>query len=224
MKKEKYSMKEELKEELRSTTQNVKPEDLDMDETVDDKYTSSVFEKFKNGQTKNGWFTWSGILSMVFGVLCIVSMVILGIVFAVQSDSLLAQVAHGYDYDGTRTKVIVCIIVFTIVGIIGFFVGLKIKSYANYTKEQLIESLGAVIGMSVLQFFFGGLIFVVLTLVGYFVGIGSDYGAIYYNRIDNSSSQKRRLAEAKKMYEDGIISYAEYQSLRQNILRDVDFD
>mgnify|MGYP005764941871 CR=1 FL=1 len=52
MKKEKYSMKEELKEELRSTTQNVKPEDLNMDETVDDKYTSSVFEKFKNGQTK----------------------------------------------------------------------------------------------------------------------------------------------------------------------------
>ena len=84
--------------------------------------------------------------------------------------------------------------------------------------------MASIVGMSILQFFFGGLIFVVLTLVGYFLGIGVDYGAIYYNRIDSSSVQFKRLADAKRMYENGMISYNEYQNLRQYILRDTDFE
>ena len=79
-------------------------------------------------------------------------------------------------------------------------------------------------GMIVLQFLFGGLIFSALTIVGYFVGIGSDYGAIYYNKVDNPSTQVRRLADAKKLFQDGVIDEQEFKNLKEHILRESDFE
>ena len=226
MEEEKEKFTDELKDELRdASVSSVNPLDYEIDEHIDDKYTSSVFEKYKSGKTKNSWFVWSGYLSVAFGVLCIVAMAVIGIIFAASSESLKQmQMNEGFDYDGARNNVIICCIIFPIMGIISIIVGLKIKSYGYYTKEELIDHVASIVGMSILQFFFGGLIFVVLTLVGYFLGIGVDYGAIYYNRIDSSSVQFKRLADAKRMYENGMISYNEYQNLRQYILRDTDFE
>lgn len=224
MGKEKYSLKEELKEELReSSNLGIRPEDLEIDKNIDDKYTSSALDRYKNGHTKNNWFTWSGILSILFGVACIVIMIVIGIVFVSSSESLKELASQQkYDYDAEKTKVIVCCIIIPIIGIIGILVGLKIKSYSNYSKEELIEHLGSIIGFSILQFLFGGVIFTILTLVGYFVGIGSDYGVIYYNRIDNASQKHRKLMDAKMLYQNELIDYEEYARLKNNILRQSD--
>lgn len=220
---EKYKLRDEAKEELRdSIPNNIKPEDLEIDEHIDDKYTSSVFARYKNGNSKNKWFLWSGYLSVVFGVLCVISMAILGIVFAVRSGDLRQDTT--YDYDGNRTKILISCIIVSVVGIIGFIVGLKVTSFASYSQEELIDHVWLIVGVAILQFFFGGFIFVILTIVGYFVGIGSDYGAIYYNRIDNSSEQYRKLKDAKSLYQNGVIDYDEYMRLRQEILRNSDIN
>ena len=69
---EKFSLKEEIKKELRESSQSgIKEEDLIVDEAVVDNYTSSVFERYKKGLIKNKWFAWAGGLSIVFGVLAI---------------------------------------------------------------------------------------------------------------------------------------------------------
>ena len=218
---EKYRLRDEAKEELRdSIPKNIKPEDLEIDEHIDDKYTSSVFARYKNGESKNKWFLWSGYLSVGFGVLCVISMAILGIVFVFRSGELRQDTT--YDYDGSRTKILASCIVVSIIGIIGFIVGLKVKSLASLTQEELIEHVWLIVGVAILQFFFGGFIFVILTIVGYFVGIGSDYGAIYYNRIDSSSDQYKRLKDAKSLYQNGVIDYEEYMRLRQEIIRNAD--
>lgn len=220
---DKYKLSDEAKEELRdSIPRNIKPEDLEFDEQIDDKYTSSVFARYKNGNSKNKWFLWSGYLSIVFGILCVLSMAILGIVFAIRSGELRQD--SSYDYDENRTKILVSCIIVSVVGIIGFIVGLKVKNFAKYNQEELIEHVWLIVGISILQFFFGGFIFVILTFVGYFVGIGSDYGAIYYNRIDNSSEQYRRLKDAKSLYQNGVIDYEEYIRLRQEIISESNSD
>ena len=223
---EKYSLKDEIKEELReSSSSTIRPEDLEIDKNIDDKYTSSVLDRYKNGHLTNKWFTWSGVLSILFGVACIVIMIIVGIVF-VSSSEYLKELAsqQKYDYDAEKTKVIICCIVIPIIGIIGVLVGFKIKSYANYSKEDLIEHLVSIICFSILQFFFCGMIFVVLTLIGYFVGIGSDYGVIYYNRIDNASQKQRKLMDAKILHQNELIDYEEYTRLKHNILHHSEYN
>ena len=46
----KYSLKEELKNELAEFDVNskIKKEDLELDQNIDDKYTSSAFSRYKN--------------------------------------------------------------------------------------------------------------------------------------------------------------------------------
>ena len=57
---EKFSLKEEIKKELRESSQSgIKEEDLIVDEAVVDNYTSSVFERYKKGLIKNGLTTIS---------------------------------------------------------------------------------------------------------------------------------------------------------------------
>ncbi len=226
MEKKKYNLKDETKEELRDfLPNNIKPEDLEIDENVDDKYTSTIFERYKKGEQKNNWLLWSGYLSIAFGVICVISMAILGIIFASMSESLKQEQINGtYDYDGTRLKVIICCIVFSIVGICSFLIGLKIKHYSHLSQEEMIDKVWEIIWISILQFFLGGVFTVILTLVGYFVGIGSDYGAIYYNRIDNKSKCYKKLQDAKNLLNNGIISYEEYQSIRQEILNNFNLD
>lgn len=215
MKEEKVTIKNEIKDELREASdEQIRPQDLNFDENIDDKYTSEILKKHQNGNVKNKWFSCSGILSILFGVLCILSIIIAGISF----------IASKGD-DDYRNKIVICSIVFSILGILSILVGIKIKSFSRYDKAQLIDHLGTIVAFIVLQFFFGGMIFAFLTLAGYFVGIGSDYGAIYYNRIDNLSQKQKKLADAKALYQNELIDYEEYINLKNSILNSgVDYE
>lgn len=217
----KYSLKEEIKEELADTVQNkYKIEDLEFDESIDDKYTSSVFNKYKNGIHQNKWFLASGSLSIIFGIICVIVMAIVGIVFATSSP-YLDGMASGADYESKKNQVIICSIIIPIIGIISILVGIKILSFSKYSKEELIDHVGKLCGFAVLQFIFSAFIIVLLTVVGYFVGIGSDYGAIYYNRIDRGEASKR-LADARILYENQLINEYEYKRIKEDILSDND--
>ncbi len=221
MEKKKIKLSEEIKKELRESSALIKEEDLHVDEAVVDKYTRHVFNRYKSGLVKNKWFIWSGALSIVFGVLAVFSMAVLTIIFAVRSDLLVGKQS---DYDIVRNRVLISVVVITLVGIISVFVGCKIKSYSNYKKEKLIENVVSISFVCFLQFLFGGILTVILSFIGYFVGIGTDYGAIYYSRIDNPSSLSRRLADAKRLYQRGELTQKEYEALKQSILRDGDLE
>lgn len=217
----KYSFKEEIKEELADSVQNkYKSEDLEFDECIDDKYTSSVFNKYKNGIHQNKWFLASGSLSIIFGIICVIVMAVVGIVFATSS-SYLNGMATSSDFETKKNQVLVCSIIIPIVGIISILVGIKILSFSKYTKSELVDHVGKLCGFAVLQFIFSAFIIVLLTVIGYFVGIGSDYGAIYYNRIDRGEASKR-LADAKILYENKLINEKEYRRIKEDILSDSD--
>ena len=211
----KYSLKEELKNELDdiNANSNTKDKDLEFDKNIDDKYTSSVFSRYKNGVYNNKWFKASGIISIIFGVLCIVIMAIVALEFAFTTQ---------YGENNTRNTIIICAIVFTIMGIISIVVGGKILALSKYNKKKLIDSVGYVCTLCVFQFFFSGLIFVVLTIVGYFAGIAEDYGAIYYNKIDQGNMVEQKLHEAKIFYQNELIDEHEYNKLKRQILNDQD--
>lgn len=222
MDKEKFSLKEEIKKELRESSQsNIREEDLRVEDGVIDSYTSSVFKRYKKGLIKNRWFLWSGYWSIVFGVLAILSMAIVAIIFVVRDDLIMSPQDN---YEDVRNKIIISGVIVPIIGIISIIVGAKIKSYSKYSKDKLIDHIISFSFMCAMQFIFGGIFPVFLTVVGYFVGIGTDYGAIYYNRIDNPSTQYRRLADAKRLYEEGVIDEQEFQALKQYILREIDFE
>ena len=217
----KYSFKEEIKEELADSVQNkYKSEDLEFDECIDDKYTSSVFNKYKNGIHQNKWFLASGSLSIIFGIICVIVMAVVGIVFATSSPYLNGM-ATSSDFETKKNQVLVCSIIIPIIGIISILVGIKILSFSKYTKSELVDHVGKLCGFAVLQFIFSAFIIVLLTVIGYFVGIGSDYGAIYYNRIDRGEAPKR-LADAKILYENKLINEKEYRRIKEDILSDSD--
>ena len=223
MKKEKYSLKEDIKEELKDSSSTIKSTDLIIDDNIDDKYTSYVLNKYKDGQMKNKWFIWSGVFSILISIACVIGAIAVGVSFAISSDYLRQLASQNqFNYDAEKTKTIIICVVLAILGIIGLYVGLKIKSYSHYSKEELIENVFSIIVFSILQVIFGGVIFVILTLIGYFVGIGSDYGVIYYNRIDNSSQKQKQLMDAKVLYQNELIDYEEYTKLKSKILHGTD--
>lgn len=213
----KYSLKEEIKNELDELNVNSKinKDDLEIDQNIDDKFTSSAFSRYKNGITNNKWFKASGLISIIFGILCIVIMAIIALNFAFTTPT-------GNDKE--RNTIIICTIVFTVMGLISIIIGAKIFSLAKYNKKQLINSLGLVCALCVFQFFFSGLIFVALTIVGYFAGIGEDYGVIYYNKIDKGDSMQKKLHDAKIFYQNDLISEKEYNKLKRDILNSKDID
>ncbi len=217
MEEKKYSLKEEIKNELDELNVNSKinKDDLEMDQNIDDKFTSSAFSRYKNGITNNKWFKASGLISIIFGILCIVIMAIIALNFAFTTPT-------GNDKE--RNTIIICTIVFTVMGLISIIIGAKIFSLAKYNKKQLINSLGLVCALCVFQFFFSGLIFVALTIVGYFAGIGEDYGVIYYNKIDKGDSMQKKLHDAKIFYQNDLISEKEYNKLKRDILNSKDID
>ncbi len=222
MSEKKLNLKEEIKEELReSSVSHITEKDLEIDKNIDDKYTHSALNKYKKGFSKNKWFSWSGALSITFGVACIVIMIIIGSIFVMSSERFLSWIGkESADYESEKVKIITCCIVVPIIGLIAIGVGMKIKSYERYTKEKLIENLFSIFLFAILQFIFGGLIFVVLTIVGYFTGVGSDYGVIFYNRIDRGPQKDKELADAKTLYQNDLINYEEYTRLKTSILHD----
>lgn len=220
----KQNLKNDEREEINASSfSDIDKSDLEVDEKIDDKYTNSVFNKYKNGHQKNHWFTCSASFFILIGIIAVVTMVVVGLIFISSSDALKELAVNGdYDYEAKKTKVIICCILIPIIGIFSILIGLKINSFANLSKDELSKKVGKVMLFSFLQFIFGGTIFAFLTIIGYFMGIGSDYGAIYYNRIEgyNSNSKEKQLHDAKIYHQNQLIDDEEYKNLKENILKD----
>lgn len=225
-KKEKYKLKNEIKEELEESLSfiNAKEEDFVVDENIDDKYTKNLFEKYKGGQKiKNAWFTYSGGLSIAFGIISIITALVVGIVFLATAEQLKQLALAGQlDYEKRQMQVTICCIVLPIIGILSILIGSVICSFAKYKKKELPQNAIKIMTFAVLQFFFGGLIFSFLTVIAYFMGIGSDYGAIFYNRIDQGDITEKQLKDAKLYHQNKLINDKEYENLKKNILNDKD--
>ena len=224
MAKNKVKLRDEIKEELEdaSTFINAKKEDFEVADAIDDKYTKHLFDKYKSGEkNKNNYFTISGILSIVFGVICIVTMIIVGIVFISTVDHLKELAANGQlNFDKKKSQVIICCIIIPIIGIFSILIGTKICKFAKLKRKELPAHAIKVMTFAVLQFFFGGLVFSFLTIIAYFMGIASDYGAIYYSRIDKGDITEKQLKNAKLYYQNDLINDKEYENLKQDILND----
>lgn len=194
-----------------SALYNQKADELKFKDVIDDNYTNSVMNKYQKGHQKNKWFVWSGYLSIVFGIFCLFIMIIVGANFISKSDHLKElAIFENYDYEKKKAEVIAVCIIMPIIGILALLVGFKIKSFSSYTREMLMKKTTLVMTFAVLQIFVGGLIFSILTFAGYFVGRGIDYGAIYYNRIEEYS-----LEGAKKS-----TNYKELRTIEDSIFDD----
>jgi len=216
--------KEKVKNEenKKSFCINAKEEDFVVDEKIDDKYTKNLFERYKTGENKNNkWFTASGILSVAFGIICIVTMIVVGIVFASTIDQLKELAVSGQlDFEKRKMEIIVCCIVIPLAGIFSILTGLQICKFAKMKKEEISSKSIKIFLFAAVQFFIGGVIFSALTIVGYFVGISSDYGVIFYNRIDKGDSIEKQLHNAKLYHQNNLINDEEYENLKQEILKD----
>lgn len=224
MAKNKVKLKDEIREELEdaSTFINAKKEDFEFSDKIDDKYTKHLFDKYKSGEkNKNNWFTWSGILSIIFGVVCIITMLIVGIVFLTSIDHLKELAVNGQlDFDKKKIQVIISCVIVPVVGVLSILIGAQICSFAKLKRKELPANAIKVMTFAVLQFFFGGLIFSFITIVAYFMGIASDYGAIYYSRIDRGDITEKQLTDAKIYHQNKLINDKEYENLKQEILND----
>ena len=222
MKKNKENIKN--KEDLKQPDYfvNAKKEDLIVDEHIDDKYTKQLFDKYKNGENKkNKWFTISGGLSIAFGIICIISMIIVGIVFLSTEEKLKTLALAGkLDYDKKKEQVILACILVPIAGFLSIILGWQICKFAKLRKPELPSNAVKIMFCAILQFFVGGVIFSFFTIFAYFMGISSDYGAIYYNRIDKGDTIEKRLQNAKLYYENNLITHEEYEKLKENILNE----
>ena len=107
-----------------------KADELKFNDKIDDKYTSNVLNKYEKGHQRNRWLAWSGVLSILFGIICVVTMVTVGIVFLTSAESLQDLSIHGQaDFDKERSKVLICAIVIPIIGILSIIVGVKVYGY-----------------------------------------------------------------------------------------------
>ena len=171
------SEKEELKNKT-DASYSKKADELKFNDKIDDAYTNKLVNKYEKGHKKNLWFTSSGLLSMIFGALAIVVSIVVAIAFAIKG-------AQGsYDLDDNRAKLLTATFSVIVYGICSIVIGLKITTFADYTRDMLMAKTLKISFFAILQLFLGGIIFSIVTMVGYFVGRGIDYGAIYYNRID----------------------------------------
>ncbi len=211
---EKKVENKKLKEQHNASYEK-KVDELKFNDKIDDAYTNSIIDKYKKGHKKNQWFNVSGSLTVLFGIICIVTMVIVGIIFASSSDRLRdLAIYDGYDYDSKKSLVTGLCIAIPIIGIFNILIGIKVCSFANYTREMLMAKGTKVVLMGCLQFLIGGFIISILTFVGYFVGRGIDYGAIYYNRIDGYNKKDNQREER--------YSVKELQAIKEDIFSDED--
>lgn len=178
---DKKTEKEKKKQQLiqeNNKNYSKKAEELKFNDKIDDAYTNKLVDKYEKGHQKNRWFIASAISSIVFGGLCILAILIANIVLAIKSGN------GEYDMDENKNKLITASVILIIYGIFSILIGFKINTFSNYTREMLMANTAKITFFAVLQMLFGGIIFSVLSFVGYFTGRGIDYGAIYYNRID----------------------------------------
>lgn len=186
-----------------------KADELKFNDKIDDKYTSNVLNKYEKGHQRNRWLAWSGILSILFGIICVVTMVTVGIIFITSAESLQELSKYGQaNFDREKSKVIACAIAIPIMGVLSIIVGVKVYGYSNYTREMLMEKSARIMFVAFIQFFVSACIFSLLTVIGYFVGRGIDYGAIYYNKIEKYDPRSEYLGN-RNYYENGPFTVDE---------------
>ena len=128
-------------------------------------------------------------MSIIFGFLAIIVTVIVTSTYGIKG------VRGSYDLDANKTKLLTIALVMIIYGLCSLAIGVKIAALANYTREMLMKKTSYVVVLAIFQLILGGVIFSIFTLVGYFVGRGIDYGAIYYNKIEGYNRNDRPKSE-----------------------------
>lgn len=185
------------KKDPRDEYYDKKVDELEFNENIDDEYTKNVMNKCLRGHQDNKWMAASGILSILLGAACIITMIIVGLVFVYSSESLhdMAVIDGTVDFEAEKRKVIICSIIIPLIGILNIYLGLKINSFAGYTREMLMRNTGTIVCFGIMQCIAGGFFICILTFIGYLVGRGMDYGAIYYNKVDTYSNKEWELEE-----------------------------
>ncbi len=179
-----------------------KADEMEFNENIDDNYTNEIIDKYKKGYQKNHWFSVSGIISIVLGIACLVGVVVMGCILLVSSVSFSKfSIYFDLDVEEKKRLLIFVFALLPILGALNIFVGLKVGSFANYTREALMSKTSFIMMVSFFQCIIGGTFICLLTIIGYFVGRGIDYGAIYYNRIDGYNSKDINWAERNSMKE-----------------------
>lgn len=193
-----------------------KADEMKFNDKIDDDYTKGVIDKYEKGYQKNHWFSVSAIISILIGVACLVAVVIIGVMMFVSSISF-GKFAIYFDLDIEANKriIIASFILLPLLGILNLLIGLKVGSFANYTREQLMNKSSFIMMVSVFQCIVGGTFICILTIVGYFVGRGIDYGAIYYNKIEEYN--KTELAK------NDNYKLRELRAIKKDIFNDNDY-
>ncbi len=171
-----------------------KVNELTFDDKIDDSYTNKIIDKYKQGHKPNKWFIASGMISIIFGLVCFLVMAILGISFLAQKATLATEI----NYESRKKLVEVFCIILPLMGIASILVGFKILKFSHYSREQLMKETALIVTMGFVQMFVSGFVFCLLTFGGYFVGRGIDYGAIYYNKIEGYTKSDERSSTAKE--------------------------
>ncbi len=202
-------MEKNREKEVEQSDFKKKADELKFNDKIDDKYTSNVLNKYEKGHQHNRWLVCSGVCSVLFGIACIVTMITVGIVFLVSSETLSEMsILSSVDFDEKKTQIIACCIAIPVMGILSIVVGVKVYSYSSYTHEMLVDRAPAIMFTAFIQFFVSAFIFALLTVIGYFIGRGMDYGAIYYNKIDKYDPSSEYLGN-RNYYENGPFTVDE---------------
>ncbi len=183
-----------------------KADEMKFNEKIDDSYTKGVIDKYEKGYQKNHWFSVSAIISILIGVACLVAVVIIGVI-TIFSNLSFGKFAISFDMDVEASKrmLIASFILLPLMGILNLLVGLKVGTFANYTREQLMNKSSFIMTVSFFQCIIGGTFICILTIVGYFVGRGIDYGAIYYNKIEEYNKSELSREENYRVRELNAI-------------------
>ncbi len=193
-----------------------KADEMKFNDKIDDSYTKGVIDKYEKGYQKNHWFSVSGIISILIGVACLVAVVILGVMLLVSSISFgKFAIYFDLDVESKKRMIIASFVLLPILGILNLVIGLKVGSFANYTRENLMNKSSFIMMVSFFQCIVGGLFICILTIVGYFVGRGIDYGAIYYNKIEEYSKSELKRKEDYNM--------RELSAIKRDIFNDNDY-
>ncbi len=193
-----------------------KADEMKFNEKIDDEYTKGVIDKYQKGYQKNHWFSVSAIISILIGIACLVGVVIIGVMLLVSSVSFgKFSIYFDLDIESNKRLIIASFILLPLLGVLNLLVGLKIGSFANYTRDNLMNKSSFIMMTSFFQCIIGGTFICILTIVGYFVGRGIDYGAIYYNKIDEYNKNELAREESYKI--------RELRAIKKDIFSDNDY-
>ncbi len=172
---------------------------------------------------KNIWFYVAGVISaVVSGLMYFGTLVAIILAVVASSTDGIDEVTGAIPDEGTSILAftfgitILLIFVFLFVAIMNTICAKKFLDLSKLDRETLEKEKTSAIIVIVLAFLFCGTI----------TGIVGLIGLIYKTEIATTQNQQKtdvsvKLENAKKLYEDGVISDEEYQKMRENILKEI---